>query len=476
MTTGIAGARARLRGVDVWRLVLGLVLSAAAAVPAHAQLVQAPDTYAGDLWSRPRLSGDWGGHRDQLAKRGVVLDVDWLQVLQGVGSGGRDTGVEYGGSVDYTLQLDTHRLGLWPGGLLKAHAETSHGRNVNKRAGALGAVNGDALFPVADESTTTLTNLTYMQFLAKWVGIIVGKLEAYDGDANEFADDHRTKFLNVGLDFNLVNMLTPISAWGGGVVLVPWEGALVTAAVLDPNGRPDDLSLDDVFEDGVTVAAEGRVTFKPFGLLGHQLVGMTWSNKERLSLEQDPSNIARFLLFQRFPRLQDPGPVLRRILERFFPALLLPVAPLERKSETWSVYYNFDQYLWQSQADPKQGIGIFFRFGLSDGNPNPVKYHYNVGVGGRGLIPGRPRDTYGVGWSRIEFSDHFFAFLRQRLSLGLSREDTVEAFYNAALTAWLNVSLDLQVVDPGLDKTPSGRSLVDMDTAVVGGLRVHARF
>jgi len=55
-----------------------------------------------------------------------------------------------------------------------------------------------------------------------------------------------------------------------------------------------------------------------------------WSNKERLSLEQNPSNLARLLLTQRFARLADPGPVLNRLLERFFPSLLVPTQPINR--------------------------------------------------------------------------------------------------------------------------------------------------
>jgi len=39
--------------------------------PASAQPVEAPDTYGGDFWSRPRLTGDWGGLRDELAKKGI---------------------------------------------------------------------------------------------------------------------------------------------------------------------------------------------------------------------------------------------------------------------------------------------------------------------------------------------------------------------------------------------------------------------
>jgi porin len=207
-------------------------------------------------------------------------------------------------------------------------------------------------------------------------------------------------------------------------------------------------------------------------------VGFGWSNKERASLDQDPSNIVRGLLFSRFPRLEDPGPILQRIVERFFPNLLTPVQPLNLKSDTWSVYYNFDQYLWHPGGDQTRGLGVFFRFGMSDGNPNPIKYAYNVGVSGNGIVPGRPRDTLGIGWARTEFSGDFVPFLRQRLNLGLDREDAVEMFYNVSITPALNATLDLQIVEPGLKKkldASSGR-LEDVNTAVVAGLRIYARF
>jgi porin len=37
---------------------------------ARAQPVDVPDTWGGDIWSRPRLTGDRGGFRDDLAKMG----------------------------------------------------------------------------------------------------------------------------------------------------------------------------------------------------------------------------------------------------------------------------------------------------------------------------------------------------------------------------------------------------------------------
>jgi len=191
---------------------------------------------------------------------------------------------------------------------------------------------------------------------------------------------------------------------------------------------------------------------------------------------QDPSNLARGLLESKFNLLVDPGPKLRRIIERFFPELLVPVVPLNRTNYTWSIYYNLDQYVWSPAGRPDRGIGLFFRFGASDGVANPAKWAYNVGVSGKGIVPGRPDDSFGLGWARTELSDNFVPFLRQRLDLGLDREDTIEMFYNASITRWLGATLDLQIIDQAFKKELMGNRLVDVGTAVVAGLRLYARF
>ena len=98
--------------------------------------------------------------------------------------------------------------------------------------------------------------------------------------------------------------------------------------------------------------------------------------------------------------------------------------------------------------------------------------------GATGWSRGVTHDNFGVGWARTQFSDKFVPLLRQRFNLGLDKEDAVEMFYNAAITQWLRMSLDLQVINTGLQKTLSsdGNSLKGVDTAVVGGVRMYIRF
>ena len=314
-------------------LAIGLAALVSEPLVAIAQ-TDAPATYTGDLWSRPRLTGDWWESRDWLAKRGVTLDLDLLQVLQGVGTGGRDTGVAYDGLVNYELNLDTGKLGLWPGGFLKVKAFTGYGDTVDQDSGAIMPVNMLALLPQPDNPTTSaLMNLTFTQFLSKWFGVYAGKMYTLGGDDNAFAHNYNTQFLNTALNFNTTLGFAPWSAYGGGIAVLPWDGAIFTASVLDPSGTATNNDISEAFSDGVAVGAEGRVTIKPFGLVGHQDLGFFWSNKTHTSLEQDPSNLVRGLLNEQFPRLQNPGPILQRILERFFPELLVPVAAAQREEQ-----------------------------------------------------------------------------------------------------------------------------------------------
>src|SRR6185503_2867921 len=89
------------------RLVLAVAIVVGAPVAATAQPYTVPPTWGGDFWSRPRLTGDWFGFCDEMGKNGVVVDIDVLHILQGNATGERDTGVSYGCTAGYTLNVDT---------------------------------------------------------------------------------------------------------------------------------------------------------------------------------------------------------------------------------------------------------------------------------------------------------------------------------------------------------------------------------
>src|SRR5262245_56713490 len=113
-------------------------------------ILPVPD-YSADFWTREYLTGDWGGARTSLADHGVQFGVLWNQYVQGVVDGGRERKTEYGGTVDYTVNLDLMKMNLLPGALIKFRAESRYGRSVNAAAGTILPVNIDALFPLTSK-------------------------------------------------------------------------------------------------------------------------------------------------------------------------------------------------------------------------------------------------------------------------------------------------------------------------------------
>jgi hypothetical protein len=70
---------------SIWRVLVGLVF-VMLSDRASAQQVDVPATWGGDIFSRPRLTGDWDGLRDELGQKGITFDTDLLMTPQVVTS------------------------------------------------------------------------------------------------------------------------------------------------------------------------------------------------------------------------------------------------------------------------------------------------------------------------------------------------------------------------------------------------------
>jgi porin len=140
--------------------LLGLLCLAQPALAAD------PD-YSGDFLKRSTLTGDWGGVRNDLAKKGVTFDLNLVLTEQGVVEGGKNREWETGGRGSLLFKVDTGKLGLWPGGFLTAELEWNFGRGVNLRNGGLMPVNTNQIFPVPAEEGVALPALNFTQFLSE---------------------------------------------------------------------------------------------------------------------------------------------------------------------------------------------------------------------------------------------------------------------------------------------------------------------
>ena len=381
------------------------------------------------------------------------------QVYQGIVGGGKDILWKYGGRGDLTINVDTQKLGLWPGGFFNAEVEGNYNESVNLQTGALMPVNSNQIYPRPASDNLNVSALNFTQFLSPYFGVTLGKyatITPTSGDMNEFAHGKGdTQFMNMAFNFNpLIAFTVPYSTLGAGAIILPMKDpdeAIVSFMVLQTNGQSSTSGFSDLNQNLLTFAGEGRIRTDFFGLTGHQLLGATTSNKQFTSIDQS----ARFIIQN---------------------------AALEDKKGTWNMYYNFDQYFYEPKKGSGQGIGIFGRFGASDGNPNFMHYFYSIGLGGKGVIPGRPLDSYGIGYYYIDItSPTFTGPFADRAAL--RDEQGFEAYYNIAVTPWMRLTPDIQVIRGAQKNVVSintaGTSVVStksIDTATVLGLRLQLIF
>ena len=377
--------------------------------------------YSGDIWTRSTLTGGWGGLRNQLAEKGVTLDLSVTQSGQGVVNGGKSGAWQYGGRGDIILNLDSQKLGLWPGAFLNLEAEGNWASAVNANTGALMPVNNSQILPLPGENFD-LISLNFSQFLSPYFGLTFGKyatITATSGDMNEFAHGKGdTQFMNMALNFNPLMALTvPYSTLGTGLIVLPTKDpkeAIVTVMVLQANGQPNTSGFGDLDGDKLTLAAEGRVRTDFFNLTGHQLFGTTFSNKKFTSIDQRLSSIVE-------------------------------TRSLDGEKGSWNIYYNFDQYLYEPKKGADRGLGLFGRLGVSDGDPNFMKFFGSFGVGGKGVFDSRPLDEFGVGYYFINIANPTIQGPLQTRDF-LRDEYGFEFYYNFAITPWLKLTPDLQIV------------------------------
>ena len=149
---------------------------------------------------------------------------------------------------------------------------------------------------------------------------------------------------------------------------------------------------------------------------------------------------------------------------------------LAGENQSWAVFGNVWQYVQVFEDVPEgtldlhdgrpdlKGWGVFLIWGVADQDTNPFNWSLSGGIGGRGLIPGRDQDVFGIGYFYNDLQQGGVVDRTQDLRSG---EQGFEIFYEAQVTGWLHLTPDLQVVRPGFGNN---------DTAVVLGLRALVDF
>jgi porin len=353
-------------------------------------ILPVPD-YSGEIGARANLTGDWGGVRQDWADRGVTMAFDWYQAYQDISDGGLKEGSENSTNLDYRLTLDLMRMGLVPGALVRVRGQSRFGDTVNDNSGVLLPVNMYSTFPFSsddDEDVNfAITELNWLQFLSDQFGLLAGKITTL-ATTNEFmGGEGRSQFMNFQLSFSAaIAQLAPYSTLAVSAIWMPSPSWSVTTTLMNLKDASATSGFDDI-GDGTTWATTAGYQTSLNKLPGGGSMSFYYG------FDADFAEIRGVPI--------GPGS---------------DGASRGSKSEAWASSWNGWQYIYvennSGAVDPGngrqdlEGLGLFAQVGIADKDTNPITWSLSIGLSGRGTIPGRDADTWGVGYFYNDLQDH----------------------------------------------------------------------
>lgn len=392
-----------------------------------------------DFWSRPTLLGDWLGVRPALGQHGIAAQADFTQFYQGVASGGNEQVFRYGSKMNLTLLGDTEKMGLWEGGKIIFHAaEWQFGQNSIADAVGLAPVNANLLLPEPSPSFA-ITHLQLLQGLTEsgWVAT-AGRYNLIDLWTAFYPDYGRglDGFMNVAslIPINVVAPgLPPVSNVAG--VLKEGEGGPEAAfLVIESQNSPTTVGLD--FPNGVTLVGALRRNTKIDDLTGSHMLAATYATGRYTSLDSNDWVIL-------------PGGI---------------VSPGSQRG-SWFAGYFGEQRLWQDLRNERRYTKLYGYVGFADRDTSPYEWTGAVTLEAFGLAASRPGDRMGIGYFYNGLSGPL-----EGLAAPIAPLRDVhggEAYYNAAITPWFHLTIDLQAIQSDVQTR---------DAALVLGLRAKMEF
>lgn len=396
-------------------LSTGLIFGSCLAVWS-ARCVQAAEE---SFWAQPSMIGAPSGLKDSLQDIGIDLSVTYTAFYQGLVGGEGDKDWEFGGKTDVIGNFSGEKLGLWKGLYINAHAEFVNGGNVlNAGDGSILPVNTALAFPTLGGQDDDLS-LFVTQVFSPSVSLSAGKFNMLDAAAKTplIGGGGLTTFFNTALAAPISGVTPPYLL--GSILSYKTEPAIYTLMVYDPRNAQDEDVIKHPFEKGVTTSLSVTFPVTIGGKRGYQNFRGAYSTLDGTDF-------------------------------RDIPDLILPGGDGEVGTIDgyWFASYSFQQYLVEDSSNPKRGWGLFGQVAISDGNPNPFGWSGFIGLGGTGLFAERPDDDLGIAYFHQGFSEDLKQSLDE-VNVELKDESGIEAYYNMAVTPWLNLTADGQVIWPG---------------------------
>jgi len=247
-----------------------------------------PGTVEGNFWRRTQLLGDLNGRRTDLARRGIFIDMYSTSAYQNVTSGGLKTGNAYAQNTQLSVNVDTARAGLWPGGLFHFTVQSRYGsapRNTFTVGSFVPQYTGFVEPGPLLWQDTLPSEYFLTQSLSKKLSVVVGVIsDVFIPDETLFGDSYKYYFANFNLNKNpmTTNFYHPTAVAALGAWTVK-KWLLIAGGPTDPFTRSN--TLEDVFRHGLNVYLTAIVSYKLGSLPGQISPAFNWSNQPHINLE-----------------------------------------------------------------------------------------------------------------------------------------------------------------------------------------------
>ncbi len=404
--------------------------------------------WAEDVWTRDKLTGDWWGLRKDLSDHGIDIGLRLSQYYQGVASGGVDTNNEYGGTMDYRVNIDANKLFGAKGLSFNMHARTRFGQDVNADAGSFALQNTGMLMPApADYHGTDITGLTasqYFPFFGGLANVTLGMLDVIDTVTGLFpwVDYGQEGFWNINAMVSALpwfGAVRGLSLYGGLGVTINQKYKQAQSGFLftgTKNVSTSWSSISDSFDEGTWFAGFHRFFWEVEDKMGSFMVFAGGSTADQAS--NDPHD---FVVI--------PG---QGIVDT-------------KEKKPWDIALYLYQEFWQAKGNPNRKGAFVIGGTAGPDNPQFAQWNFFANIEVFGLMASRPRDRMGVGGWWNGLSDDF----KNLVSPVIDLRNTwgFELYYNIAINKWLHLSGDLQLIENEREAD---------DIAVIPGVRLVIDF
>jgi porin len=428
--------------------IVGRLLSATALCAASGAIAWAAEP---SFWEREKLTGDWGGARTALERRGIDIGIEYIGETLSILSGGLRQGTAFEGRLATSVDTDLEKFMGWKGARTHIKVFQIHNANGQNAADYVGSLadpsNIDAL------RTTRLFTAWFAQSFGDVASIAAGLLAADD-----YYLSGRTAGGLINGTFGWATIASanlpsggpayPLASPGVRLTINPTEHFSISAAATsgDPAGKGcydnnPDANPQACNKHGTTFSFSGG-TLWTFGLdyeinHGKDATGLAAAYKLGGWYHTGKFSDHRF-------GVDAAGNVISLALS--------PDAPHLHRGN-WGIYGVIDQMLWRSGP---ASISVFTRGGFAPSDRNLVSWYVDGGIGFKGLLASRPDDTLTFGVAHSHISKHAAALDRDMLALSgtpypiRNAETVFELSYIAQITPWWSIQPDVQyIVRPG---------------------------